>query len=82
MTAYSAILMVPWILLGGAQLVAYTFVANMHQNPNGIQYFFHVGNRGEQVILAFSLSLAHIGGLLWYELTVYRGIRAIQYANK
>jgi hypothetical protein len=79
-TAYSAILMVPWIFLGGAQLIAFTYLANQHQN--GIQRLFHVGPRGEQVVLALSLAAAHIGGLLWYELTVYRGIRAIQYANK
>jgi hypothetical protein len=34
------------------------------------------------VALAGSLAVAHIGGLLWYELTVYRGIRAVQYANR
>jgi hypothetical protein len=79
-TAYSAILMVPWILLGGAQLVVFTYLAS--QRPNGIQKLFNVGDRGEQVILALSLAAAHIGGLLWYELTVYRGVRAIQYANK
>jgi hypothetical protein len=33
-------------------------------------------------MLAISLAVAHIGGLIWYELVVYRGIRAIQFANK
>jgi hypothetical protein len=80
-TSYSALLMIPWILLGGAQLIAYTCLTSLHQGQ-GIQKLFHVGLQGEQVILAVSLSLAHIGGLLWYELTVYRGLRAIQYANK
>ena len=80
-TSYSALLMIPWIILGGAQLVAYTYLSTLQQG-HGIQRLFHVGLQGEQVILAASLSLAHIGGLLWYELTVYRGLRAIQYANK
>jgi hypothetical protein len=79
-TAYSAFLMIPWVILGGAQLIAYTYLASQH--PNGVQRLFNVGMRGEQIALAVSLAIAHIGGLLWYELTVYRGIRAIEYANK
>ncbi len=76
-TAYSASLMGPWVILGGAQLLAYQYFSTP-------QFLFqhHIGVRLEQILLAASLSVAHIGGLLWYELTVYRGIRAIQYANK
>ena len=79
-TAYSAILMIPWIILGGGQLIAYTCISVLH--AGGIRSLFQVGLRGEQVILAISLIVAHIGGLIWYELTVYRGLCAIQYANK
>ncbi len=76
-TAYSAILMLPWVVLGGAQLLAYEYIST----PN-YAFRHHPSMRLLQIILAASLSVAHIGGLLWYEFTVYRGIRAIQYANK
>ena len=79
-TSYAALLMIPWIILGGAQLVAYTYLSSLPGHV--IQRMFHVGLQGEQVVLAVSLAMAHIGGLLWYELTVYRGVRAIQYANR
>ena len=77
-TAYSASLMWPWVILGGAQLIAYYYVDTLP--THSMHRFMSV--RLEQIVLASSLSVAHIGGLLWYELTVYRGIRAIQYANK
>ena len=70
--------MLPWVVLGGTQLIVYSYLAN----NNTIKHLVHGSLRGEQVVLAVSLGIAHIGGLLWYELTVYRGIRAVQYANK
>jgi len=76
-TCYSSILMVPWVFLGGAQLFA-----SQYWNLHHLSYHWHISMRTEQILLALSLSIAHIGGLLWYELTVYRGIRGIQYANK
>ena len=76
-TAYSSILMVPWVFLGGAQLIASQYWSIHH-----LSYHWHLSWRVEQIIFAASLSIAHIGGLLWYEITVYRGIRGIQYANK
>ncbi|MGN6368548.1 MAG: hypothetical protein ACTHN5_09830 [Phycisphaerae bacterium] len=76
-TAYSSILMVPWVFLGGAQLIA-----SQYWNLHHFTMHLHVSWRVEQILLAASLSIAHIGGLLWYEITVYRGIRGIQYANK
>ncbi len=76
-TAYSSALMLPWVLLGGAQLLVWEYVS-----APGFLFHHHISLRTLQIILASTLSLAHIGGLLWYELTVYRGIRAIQYANK
>lgn len=77
-TAYSAILMAPWVVLGGIQLVAYTYC----DSNRVFQHLWHLGVQGQQVALALSLAVAHIGGLLWYEITVYRGIRAVQFANK
>jgi hypothetical protein len=78
-TSYSAILMVPWVVLGGIQLVTFIYFAQPEHN---LHRLFGLSVRGEQVVLTVSLALAHIGGLLWYELTVYRGVRAIQFANK
>lgn len=73
-TAFAAPLMLAWVLLGGAQiLVAYRY------NP---YLMSHLSIRAFQVYLALSLAGAHIGGLLWFEFTVYRGVRSIQYANK
>ncbi len=75
-TCYSSILMVAWVFLGGTQLIF------------AVHYFFNESHmpvlsiHTQQILLASSLSIAHIGGLLWYEFTVYRGIRAVQFANK
>ncbi|HUO09497.1 MAG TPA: hypothetical protein VM008_14405 [Phycisphaerae bacterium] len=76
-TAYASILMIPWVFLGGAQLMG-TELWIAHR----LTAHWHISWRMEQIILAASVSIAHIGGLLWYEITVYRGIRGIQYANK
>lgn len=73
-TAYSAPLMLPWVFMGGAQLLGIYWWNE--------SYFVHYGLRTNQVIMMGSLTLAHIGGLLWYELTVYRGIRGVQWANR
>jgi hypothetical protein len=77
-TCYSSILMLTWVVLGGMQLIIYSYLAS----NDYIKHMVKGSLRGEQVILAVSLGIAHIGGLIWYELTVYRGIRAVQYANK
>jgi len=74
-TCYSSILMLFWVFLGGCQLVALAAFWN-----NG--YARHYLPRVSEGISVGSLAVAHIAGLLWYELTVYRGVRAIQYANK
>jgi hypothetical protein len=78
-TCYSAILMVVWVLLGGAQLIAQVYYTTP---PHNLFSIHHISFRWTQVILGASLAIAHVGGLLWYELTVYRGVRAIQYAAK
>lgn len=78
-TCYTAILMVVWVLLGGTQLIAQIYYTSPGHNLFNI---YHISFRWTQIILGVSLAIAHVGGLLWYELTVYRGIRAIQYAAR
>ena len=78
-TCYASILMLVWVVLGGAQLVALVYYA---QDEHRLDRVFHLGPRGAQMVVAGSFAIAHIGGLLWFELTVYRGVRAIQFANK
>ena len=70
---YSSILMVVWAVLGGLQI----FLMAMSYQCK----WFPAASRAEQIAMVVSLSIAHIGGLLWFEWTVYRGLRAIQYAN-
>ncbi len=78
-TCYASTLMLAWVLLGGVQLVLLVYFL---QPEHSIFKMLSLGIRGQQMLLAGSLSIAHIGGLLWFELTVYRGIRAIQFANR
>ncbi len=76
-TCYSSILMVLWVILGGTQMIVSVYWYYHYVLSN------HAGSiRAQQIFLAVTLGVAHIGGLLWYELTVYRGIRAVQFANK
>jgi hypothetical protein len=77
-TCYSSILLAVWVLCGGLQLVAFTL-----WNEQLLLAPMRRGSvRTHQIILAAALALPHMVGLLWYELTVYRGIRGVQYANK
>lgn len=78
-TCYASTLMLLWVILGGIQLVANVYYSIP---PHSLHNYFHLTFRWEQAITAGSLAIAHIGGLLWFELTVYRGVRSIQYANK
>lgn len=78
-TCYASILMIVWVVLGGVQLVTLIY---WMQSEHNLVKVFHLSIRGLQMVLAGSLSVAHIGGLLWFELTVYRGVRAIQFANR
>jgi len=79
-TSYASVLMFLWVILGGVQLVVFAY---LNAQPGGMRKMFHLNSiREEQIVLAISLAVAHIGGLIWYELVVYRGIRAIQFANK
>ncbi|HVX86618.1 MAG TPA: hypothetical protein VH253_17685 [Phycisphaerae bacterium] len=74
-TAFAAPLMLAWVVLGGLQFLgadAFTPYVEHHFTSFRVQ----------QGLLAGSLAVAHIGGLLWFELTVYGGVRAVQYANK
>jgi hypothetical protein len=72
-TCYASPLMALWAFLGGLQIVLLILAYQRGW------MFLHP--RVEQIALVASTALAHIGGLLWFEFTVYRGLRAIQYAN-
>jgi hypothetical protein len=74
-TAFAAPLMLAWVVLGGVQLLAAQALTPY------VEHHF-TSFRVQQGLLAGSLAAAHIGGLLWFELTVYGGVRAVQYANK
>ncbi len=72
-TCYSSPLMAVWAVLGGLQIV---LLVVAYQRG-----WMFLRPWVEQVALVASTAIAHIGGLLWFEFTVYRGLRAIQYAN-
>jgi len=77
-TCYASTLLVVWVFFGGLQLVGFVGWGDeflVHTMRLGV-------SRSQQMLLAGALALPHMAGLLRYELTVYRGIRAIQYANK
>lgn len=73
-TCYASILMIVWAILGGAQ-VYLLLLANDRGWLKGL------APRLVDAVTIASLGVAHIGGLLWYEWTVYRGLRGVQYAN-
>ena len=72
-TCYAAPLMAMWSILGGLQILGLIFAYQ--------RGWLYLHPQAEQVVLVVSTSVAHIGGLRWFEWTVYRGLRAIQYAN-
>ncbi len=73
-TGYSGILMLFWIILGGIQLtIAYMFF-------NHPQWHF-INPKLNSIVAVGTFSAAQIGGLLWYELTVYRGLSVVRFAN-
>jgi hypothetical protein len=77
-TCYASILLTVWVICGGIQLVVF-----MVWGQQLIMAPLRPGSmRTHQILLAAALALPHMAGLLWYELTVYRGIRGVQYANK
>lgn len=77
-TCYSSILMTVWVILGGLQLVAFS----LWYNQLFLMPLRFGSLRMHQILVAAALALPHMAGLLWYELTVYRGIRGVQYANR
>ncbi len=76
-TCYASFLMFLWVLLGGIQLLA--LAAWFHYSSVSKGY---ISSSLVQGITVGSFAIAHIGGILWYEITVYRGARAIQWANR
>jgi hypothetical protein len=87
-TSYSAPLMLFWVFLGGSHLLlAYYFFEHKDIHGGGaildlVQRFVLTHLRFVPYIAVGSLAAAHIGGLLWFEFTVYRGLKTIQYANE
>lgn len=78
-TCYSSTLMALWAFLGGLQILALTA---FYQFGLARHFTLIYSPRLTEGLAVGSLALAHILGLLWFELTVYRGVRAIQYANR
>lgn len=74
-TAYTSPLLVVWVILGSVQILGMLYWYS--QNYSRVY-----GIRMEQVVFTLSTAIAHIGGLLWFELVVYRGVRAIQFARR
>lgn len=74
-TSYASTLLLFWVLIGGTQIVAIAWYANTDWPKR-------VGPRYDEIISVGTLAAAHILGLLWFEITVYRGLRKIQWANK
>jgi hypothetical protein len=78
-TCYSSTLMTLWAFLGGLQILA---LAAFFQFGLARHFTLIYSPRLTEGLAVGSLALAHILGLLWFELTVYRGVRAIQFANR
>lgn len=74
-TSYASTTLLYWVLTGGTQIM----VMAWYYKIKGPQ---RVGMHWDALISVGSLFVAHIGGLLWYEFTVYRGLWACQYANR
>jgi len=74
-TAYTSPLLVVWVILGSVQILGMLYWYS--QNYSRVY-----GIRMEQFVFTLSTAVAHIGGLLWFELVVYRGVRAIQFARR
>jgi hypothetical protein len=72
-TCYASTLMVPWAITGGLQILVVVMAYQMG--------WFRIHPLAEQIGLVGTTAIAHIGGLMWFEWTVYRGLRGIQYAN-
>jgi hypothetical protein len=73
-TGYASILLLFWIFLGSLQLLI-SYVISLHPE-------WHVFNaRFRPYAFLVTLSMAQIGGLLWFEWTVYRGLRMVRFAN-
>ncbi|MEI8196769.1 MAG: hypothetical protein WCI73_12795 [Phycisphaerae bacterium] len=74
-TSYASTTLLYWVLTGGMQIMLLAW----YYQIKGPQ---RVGSLWDALISVGSLFVAHIGGLLWYEFTVYRGLWTCQYANR
>jgi len=75
LTAYASILMLVWVLLGGIQLLVMVWVYDTN-------LLIRWSPRWQFVAFMLSFMLTHIAGLFWFETIVYRGLRAMRYANR
>jgi hypothetical protein len=74
-TCYASTLLPFWVLLGSTQVIFMAWYTQAHVAAR-------ISTRWDSIISVGSLFAAHIIGLLWYEITVYRGLWASQYANR
>jgi len=75
-TSYASILLLFWILVGGAQLLAVAIIWDHNA------WWRPIPPRLRPILSLGSFAAAQIGGLLWFEITVYRGLRVVRYANR
>lgn len=74
-TAYASILLLFWVLLGGAHLTAALLVTDQ-------SWWLRLKPPMRWWIGYGSLTAAQIGGLVWFEMTVYRGLSVVRWANR
>ena len=75
-TGYASTLLIVWVLVGLVYFVGVTIgwdINVLHTGPLA---------RWRDNLFVLSLGAAQILGLLWFELTVYRGLRRVQWANR
>lgn len=78
-TGYASTLLLFWIVVGSLQIMGLTLYVI---SDTAVFVLRHWGERWNALITVGSMAVAQIGGLLWFELVVYRGLAAIQYSNR
>ena len=73
-TCYASTLLFFWVIMGILQVDALYWWAEIYK---GIGRY---GPRVDSIVTVATFGVAHIAGLIWFEFTVYRGLRAVMYA--
>jgi len=73
-TCYASTPLFFWVILGIAQADLLFWWVNLYHGPA------RYGDRMDSFFTITTFGIAHIGGLLLFEMTVYRGLRAVMYA--